>query len=283
MAQPLLPKLLVPESEAREKIKTQMKTGFEIVESLRKSSAGFGFATNPALEKAKAAREKWAKFTIDLLKTLVDDLPIYKEFGTPEAFFFGANQDQQLMEWMTERLHRLDSIIERLPLYPSVEKPVQAKAVPAQAKKQSMDIFIVHGHDNAAKEEVARLIEKLGLRAIILHEQPDRGKTIIDKFEDHSNVGFAVVLLTPDDVGHPKDEPSKVRPRPRQNVILELGYFTGKLGRSRVCALKKGDIEIPTDYSGVLYTPMDDAGTWKLKLATEINDAGIDVDLNKLK
>lgn len=83
-------------------------------------------------------------------------------------------------------------------------------------------------------------------------------------------------------MGHPKDEPAKARPRARQNVVLELEFFLGKLNRPRVCALLKGDIEIPTEYAGVLYTPMDDAGAWKFKLATEIKAAGIDLDLNKL-
>jgi predicted nucleotide-binding protein len=159
---------------------------------------------------------------------------------------------------------------------------VQAKAAPAPAKQQSTDIFIVHGHDEAARHEVARFIEQLGLHPIILHEKPDRGKTIIEKFEHHADVGFAVVLLTPDDVGHPKDKPAESKPRPRQNVVLELGYFIGKLRRSSVCALLKGDIEIPSDYAGVLYTRMDDAGAWKVTLAREIKAAGIDADLNKL-
>ena len=80
---------------------------------------------------------------------------------------------------------------------------------PGDTKQLSKDIFIVHGRDNAVKEEVARFIDKLGLHPIILHEKPDRGKTIIEKFEHHSDVGFAVVLLTPDDVGHPKDMPGR--------------------------------------------------------------------------
>ena len=90
-----------------------------------------------------------------------------------------------------------------------------------------------------------------------------------------------MVLLTPDDVGHPKDTPSGSKPRPRQNVVLELGYFIGILGRSRVCALLKGDIEIPTNYAGVPYKPMDNAGAWKYDLARDIKEAGIDVALNK--
>jgi len=127
---------------------------------------------------------------------------------------------------MATRIHRLESIIERLPLYSSAE----AAAVPARPKQQSKEIFIVHGHDEAAKQEVARFIEKLGLHAIILHEQPDQGRTIIEKFEHHSDVGFAVVLLTPDDEGHPKNEPAKAKPRARQNVVLELGHFIGIFG-----------------------------------------------------
>lgn len=144
------------------------------------------------------------------------------------------------------------------------------------------DIFIVHGHDEAAKESVARFVEKLGIEAIILHEQPNAGRTIIEKFEDHSNVGFAIVLLTPDDIGAPKDRTNETKPRARQNVILELGYFMGKLGRGRVCALYKEGVEIPSDYQGVLYIPMDSAGAWRMALAKEIKNAGIDVDLNKL-
>jgi len=185
---------------------------------------------------------------------------------------------------MKGKIVRLESIVERLPLFPLAEKPVQAEAAPAPANQQSKDVFIVHGHDSAAKHEVARFIDQLGLHPIILHEKADRGRTIIEKVEHHADVGFAVVLLTPDDVGHPKDKPAESKPRPRQNVVLELGYFIGKLGRSSVCALLNGDIDIefPTDFAGVLYTPMDDAGAWKFKLATEIKAAGIDVDLNKL-
>ena len=177
---------------------------------------------------------------------------------------------------MIEWLHSLESIIERLDLSPLAEKPVHAEAATAPSKQQSKDIFIVHGHDEAAKQEVARFIKILGLQAIILHEQPDKGRTIIEKLEDHTEVGFAVILLTPDDMGHPKGEPDKAKPRARQNVVLDLGYLIGKLGRSSVCALMKGDIEIPSDYAGVLYESMDNAGAWKLTLAREIRAAGID-------
>lgn len=134
------------------------------------------------------------------------------------------------------------------------------------------NVFVVHGHDEAAKHEVARFLENAGMRAIILHEQTSEGKTLIEKFEKHSAVAaFAVVLLSPDDLGAEQSKADDLQPRARQNVILELGYFCGVLGRERVIALKKGDIEIPTDYIGVEYVPMDAAGAWKAKLAQELS------------
>lgn len=148
-------------------------------------------------------------------------------------------------------------------------------------KKLGNDVFIVHGHDEALKESVARFIEKLDLKAIILHEQPNKGRTVIEKFEDYSNVGFAVVLLTPDDVGC-KNGAKDFEERARQNVILELGYFIGKLKRNRVCVLYKKNVERPSDISGVVYVPVNSNDNWKLKLAKEIKEAGIDVDLNKI-
>ncbi len=142
-------------------------------------------------------------------------------------------------------------------------------------------VFVIHGHDEAVRETVARFLEKLDLEPVILHEQPNKGCTIIEKFEDHTVVGFAVVLLTPDDLGAPAANGDNPTPRARQNVILELGFFLGKLGRERVCSLVKGDVETPSDYDGVVYTEFDSAGGWKLKLAQELKAAGFDVDVNK--
>ena len=102
----------------------------------------------------------------------------------------------------------------------------------------------------------------------------------MEKVERHAEVAFAVVLLTPDDVGAVATNPADVHPRARQNVIFELGYFLGKLGRKRVAALRKGEVEKPSDYDGVVYTPFDSAGAWKLLLARELKSAGLNVDLN---
>jgi predicted nucleotide-binding protein len=156
-------------------------------------------------------------------------------------------------------------------------KPADA-LVPAISTERTNEVFVVHGRDEAAKEMVARVIQRAGLEPIILHEQANGGKTIIEKFEKHgSTAGFAVVIATPDDVGglvaSPPDQP-ELRPRARQNVVGEMFWFAGRLGREKVCALVKGNIEMPSDFAGVVYTPMDDHGGWKGKLLQELNAAG---------
>lgn len=142
------------------------------------------------------------------------------------------------------------------------------------------EIFVVHGHDEAMKQEVARFIEKLGLRPIILNELANTGNTIIEKLEKHSNLGFAVILLSPCDEGR-KMGSGQLLPRARQNVIAEMGYFVGKIGRNRVCVLKKSDVEEPSDFTGIVYTAFDENGGWKLALCRELNAAGYAIDANK--
>jgi Predicted nucleotide-binding protein containing TIR-like domain len=143
----------------------------------------------------------------------------------------------------------------------------------------SNKVFIVHGHDGEARESVARFLEKIGLEAIILHEQANRGRTIIEKVEANGDVGFAVVLLTPDDQGRARGGALELRAR--QNVLLELGYFIGRLGRERVCALKRGELVVPSDFAGVVWETMDEGGGWKMALARELQAVGYSVDLNK--
>ena len=148
------------------------------------------------------------------------------------------------------------------------------------ATKTSREVFIVHGHDETLKLAAARFVEGLGLKVVILSEQANRGRTVIEKFEAHAGgAGFAIVLLTPDDLGGSAAEAPAVKPRARQNVILELGYFIGKLGRTHVCALYKGDLELPSNINGVVY--IKNEGNWKLELAQELKAVWSDVDLNK--
>ena len=123
--------------------------------------------------------------------------------------------------------------------------------------------------------------DKEKILPIILSEQPNQGQTVIEKFELHSEVGFAVVLLTADDLGRVKTS-EEDKYRARQNVIIEMGYFIGKLGRRNVFPMYEDGVELPSDLHGILYNPIDDAKTWKFKLVKELTAAGYQVDANKI-
>lgn len=150
----------------------------------------------------------------------------------------------------------------------------------SKVKRDITKVFIVHGRDETAKLDVARFVEKMGFEAIILHEQVSSGKTIIEKIEEFSNVGYGIVLYTPCDIGAKNDSEKIYQARARQNVIFEHGYLIAKLGRRNVCALVKGKIEIPNDISGVVYVPMDDHKAWRLEIAKELRNAGYNIDMN---
>lgn len=146
-------------------------------------------------------------------------------------------------------------------------------------------VFIVHGRDEKARLEVENFLRRLKLTPVVLFEENNRGRTIIEKFEQEAQtVAFAIVLLTPDDVGGIKDDKTNhvLKERARQNVVFELGYFFATLKRRNVVALLKGDIEHPSDFHGILYEVMDDSGGWKKEVAKEMREAGLPVDLNDL-
>jgi predicted nucleotide-binding protein len=211
------------------------------------------------------------KWVLNCISFLGSDAPDHvekiKTVHQPNlALFHQAEQIYAILQSATEFISAKRA--------PTTRQSVQRSVTPARR------LFVVHGQDEAAKQTVARFLEKLDLKPIILHEQANKGRTLIEKFEINAEVDFAVVLLTPDDVGYPVGEDGKAKPRARQNVVFELGYFLGYLGRGRVCALYKGDVEIPSDFNGVVYVPMDDAQGWKILLAREIKAAGIDVNLN---
>ncbi len=189
---------------------------------------------------------------------------------------------QEVEEGRQKAIATLEGIIARFEEGIELTPPEpQPGPQPTRAGAESRKVFVVHGHDGEAREAVARFLVEIDLKPIILHEQPNQGRTIIEKVEDHSDVAFAVVLLTPDDVGGPKD--GDQQPRPRQNVLLELGYFIGRLGRKRVCALKRGEMELPTDFAGVVWEPFDGtAGGWKQTLGRELQAAGFEIDWNKV-
>lgn len=287
------PRLLVPHNTARDNLISRREAGKALL-------AGFQSTINSkaALGDAQPAYQKWRDFNSELLRRMFDQ-PEYAEafdrighigiyvLGAPS---YWADDAQEFYDKVQGRIDYLDNLAERIeliPLAPGVETPAIVQPAgrfkAARGERTSSKVFIVHGRDEEAKAVVARFVERCGLIPVILHEQTDQGRTIIEKFEQESDVGFAVVLLTPDDVGGINEtSPDTVvlRPRARQNVILELGYFVGTLGRDRVCAFLKGDIEVPSDFSGVLYTPFGSDESWKMRLARELKAASFDIDLN---
>lgn len=204
----------------------------------------------------------------------------------PRLFPSSAEYYQQT--WTTgknEMLNLFKTMIEELKLFDTTSEEESKLSTKTKGSVSSKKVFVVHGHDEEMKQSVARILEKLELSPIILHEQPNHGRTTIEKFSDYSDVEFAVVLLSPDDYGYEKgDSNEKARPRARQNVVFELGYFIGKLGRERTLALYKPEknFDMPTDYSGVLYVPYESDGRWMFDLVKELKACGYNVDANKL-
>lgn len=171
-----------------------------------------------------------------------------------------------------QALTLIESFLEEVDEWEDYEN-LHEQSVVARLKTK---VFIVHGHDDAAKQEVARFIERFGLKAIILHEQASSSKTIIEKIEEYTNdVGFGIVLYTECDIGG-KDSNS-LNPRARQNVVFEHGYLMSKLGRGNVCPLVKGSVETPGDIGGVVYIQMN-GESWHLPLVKELEASGYVID-----
>lgn len=160
----------------------------------------------------------------------------------------------------------------------STETPALSANIPPPEGEMfnQHQVFIVHGHDEHAKNDAKAYVESHGLEPIILHLQASGGRTIIEKIDHYSNVGFGIVLYTECDTGA-KRNTLGFKWRARQNVVFEHGYLIAKLSRSRVAALVKGDVETPNDISGVVYVAMDAAGAWRTELDEELREAGYNI------
>lgn len=241
--------------------------------------------TDRQFEQAKQNFEDWDDFNSEFLKQSFNDPENeYKDSydNVNQNYIFvpksPAEELKDFIEDVKNKVNNLRQLVSKTSLIKTeINEPILAVSSTASSNK----VFIVHGHNNEIKVNVARTIEKLGLEAIILHEQANSGKTIIEKFEEYSEVAFAIVLLTDDDLGKSKKD-DNLNNRARQNVILELGYFIGKLSRNKVCPLYTSGVELPSDLLGLLYIELDAEDSWKFKLAKELKASGLNVDANKI-
>jgi predicted nucleotide-binding protein len=188
-------------------------------------------------------------------------------------------------EGKSEIVALIASIEHHLDLLNKVER--QSEVTVPRAILISSKVFIVHGHDRAMLSSVEAFVSRIGLEAIVLAEEANQGRTLLEKFEEHGDVGYAVVLLSPDDIGRSASaNRNEEKLRPRQNVVLELGYFVGRLGRKHVAALvneRKDDVvEYPSDIRGIATIQHDANGNWKRLLAREFRAAQLIFRENKV-
>lgn len=247
--------------------------------------------TQQELSKSQSDYKLWTEYNFEMLKQVFnieinDYMSSYIDAGYSFMGQMGeihGNPLQTFKNLVNYKLDNLKSLLTRADLLKSQITNNTAKSV-ATTKKifSKTEVFIVHGHDETAKTKTARFIEKLGLKPIILHEQASGSRTVIEKIEAYSNVGFGIVLYTPCDTGAKKEDKPDLKNRARQNVVFEHGFLIGKIGRENVCALVKGEIETPNDISGVVYIKMDEDEAWHLKIARELRNSGYEIDMNKL-
>lgn len=140
-------------------------------------------------------------------------------------------------------------------------------------------IFVAHGRDLLARDSVAHVVQSLGLEPVFLSDSVLMGHTWIDGLESVSHgVSFAVVIYRADDRGWLAGDPHGVRPRVRQNVLFELGFMIGRLGREKVCVLYEEGVDIPSDFEGARFVKLAGESEWKVNLAITLQQAGFEVD-----
>lgn len=275
---PLEPALLLTPRVALDKeLADRIGIGEELLGRAVQSSA--------ALDQLRNDYDVWNDFNRELLRRRFSTAEIADEYS---RFYGGSFSMDPTLEQrvgyvrsdISDKINRLTSIRGRLPLFDEAGSASPALSRESLGTMPGTSVFVVHGRNEHRKSEVARFLEGLGLDAIILHEQPNAGRTVIEKFETYAGrAGFAVVVVTADDEGGLAN--TDVRgPRARQNVVFELGFFFGKLGRNRVCVLFESGVEKPSDIDGIVYLPFE--GEWKLALGRELKAAHLPFDINKL-
>lgn len=272
------PELARPLSETTDLLQEQLSKGSDLLRT--------DVGSREELGQVKRRFRNWEEYVQELLRRLFSTEELSDEFGASVRMMYSlgpSSLQEDIGDFRSDggiRVRRLESIIERLPLFAAREGPRQEHEA-ASAGAPVRRAFIVHGREQGPRDAIRNFLRDLDVEPVVLEDQPNQGRTIIEKFEASVDVGFAVIVLTPDDIGAAKDEKDEARPRARQNVLLELGFFIGLLGRARVAPLKIGDVEVPSDVDGIVYIDYDPGGAWKLRLAKELKAAGIEVDMNR--
>lgn len=269
-------KLLTSHAEAELAIARHLEAGQDLLEELPATS-------RPKYDAIESKWLTWYEYSRDLLRKYFAGDRVLREFVSAADTRVAMMIDPTIHELsgdlekrLTGAVRYFDSLQGRLPLFDLPEARVTGR--PDIASEGP--VFVVHGRDNEPKQAVARFVERLGLDVVILHEKPSAGATLIEKLERHSAVSFAVVILSPDDVGClAEDAPTGLKPRPRQNVLFELGFFIGLLGRAKVCALLTAGLERPSDIDGVVYISMA-TDAWRLELGRELKQVFVNLDMN---
>ena len=269
--------LVLPKEKARKLIADQISEGKAIMDFQVRSEVEY--------EEFKRKFLIWRDYSSEILKSIANTDELERKYSSSLLFarvsaphYTFSNYYSQDKNKLKSAIVGLESVHKRIELIQEINEEKTEK----QVERISREVFIVHGHDKASKQSVARCIEQLELDPIIMQEQPNQGRTLIEKLESSGEAGYAVIILTPDDVGGEASNPQNLKFRARQNVILEFGYFIGRLGRNRVCALHKGDVELPSDIHGVAWITLDDSDAWRLAIVKELRGAGYNVDANKL-
>ena len=233
--------------------------------------------------------EAWKQKTEVVLRNVLGkDSPILESFQHNRYRPSIWTENTDFTPYLRAGVQRAASMLESAKVELELQQELAEVVEPAGGNSAAMpapgrEIFIVHGHDDARKHEVARLLKGLtGEEPIILHEQPDMGRVLLEKFEQTAaRTGFAVIIATGDDVGRATGK-TEDKSRARQNVVFEMGFFFGALGRDRTSVLLDHGVEEPGDVDGLVYVPLDGAGGWKSTLARNIEAAGIEIDWSAL-
>ncbi len=287
------PKLKVPRSEAADVLDAHRGEGKQLL--------GLAVGEDRVLIREQEGymewgreRSRWISRTKDALDYIYEGQDAAKEFEeAAESSVFGgaghwAQDFESDFENVRDAMNILLSLSERLQ-YADEPEPqptahTQPEPVAAPTETGTPVIFLVHGHAKGVREEVARFLTKAGQHdVVILDEKANRGRTLMEKFEAHaSEAAYAVILLTGDDVGGPSQKEGPLFKRARQNVVFELGFFFGRIGRNRVAVLYEHDVEKPSDIDGLVYIALDSAGAWKGSIVKELRAADLDFSLDRL-